>query len=127
MVFAENINHYNGCKLSLAFNILKKPAPSTIDDYSWRYIYQVALEHKKQLITGHLIAVLATIASVPVPLLMPLLVDEVLLDHPGMVLNHVNPLLPIEWQNPVCYIAGVLIVSLLLRLFALVLNIIQTR
>lgn len=76
---------------------------------------------------GHFIAVLATLASVPVPLLMPLLVDEVLLHHPGLVLHTVNPVLPPEWQQPVVYIAGVLLVSLLLRLFALILNIIQTR
>lgn len=58
---------------------------------------------------------------------MPLLVDEVLLQHPGLVLNSVNPFLPTEWQQPIVYIVGVLLVSLLLRLFALVLNIIQTR
>jgi len=71
--------------------------------------------------------VFATVASVPVPLLMPLLVDEVLLNHPGLVLNHVNPLLPEQWQQPIAYIIGVLLVSLLLRAFALALNIIQTR
>ena len=58
---------------------------------------------------------------------MPLLVDEVLLNHPGLVLNHVNPLLPEQWQQPIVYIIGVLLISLLLRAFALVLNIIQTR
>ena len=95
--------------------------------YSWRYIIQIALKHKKQLIVGNLIAFLATAASVPVPLLMPLLVDEVLLNHPSIVLNTINPWLPPEWQQPVFYIGGVLVVSLLLRLATLVLNIIQTR
>jgi ATP-binding cassette, subfamily C, bacterial len=79
------------------------------------------------LVVGHLIALLATIASVPVPLLMPLLVDEVLLNHPGIVLLSVNPYLPIDWQQPIVYIVGVLLLSLMLRLFALILNIIQTR
>ncbi|MDD2760869.1 MAG: ABC transporter ATP-binding protein, partial [Methylomonas sp.] len=95
--------------------------------YSWSYILRIALQHKKPLVTGHLIAVMATVASVPVPLLMPLLVDEVLLNHPGLVLNSVNPFLPVQWQQPIVYIGGVLIASLVLRLFALVLNIIQTR
>lgn len=76
---------------------------------------------------GHLIAILATAASVPVPLLMPMLVDEVLLHQPGFVLNTVNPFLPVEWRQPIVYIAGILIASLMLRLFALILNIIQTR
>ena len=70
---------------------------------------------------------LATLANVPVPLMMPLLVDEVLLNHPGIVLQTVNPFIPPEWQLPIVYIAGVLFGSLLLRLFALILNIIQTR
>lgn len=106
---------------------MKTQQPSTAHQYSWRYIFQIALQHKKQLVTGHFIAVLATIASVPVPLLMPLLVDEVLLNRPGLVLNHVNVFLPERWQQPIVYIVGVLIVSLLLRLFALALSIIQTR
>jgi len=106
---------------------LKKQRSSSQAEYSWHFIFQIALQHKKQLVTGHIIAVLATAASVPVPLLMPLLVDEVLLNHPGLVLKTVNPYLPMEWQLPIVYISGILIASLLLRLFALILNIIQTR
>ena len=106
---------------------MKKPYASGKPHYSWHYILRIALQHKKQLAAGHIIAVLATLASVPVPLLMPLLVDEVLLRHPGLVLQTVNPFLPTDWREPVVYIGGVLLVSLLLRLFALILNIIQTR
>ena len=106
---------------------MKTQRPSGNFEYSWHYIFRIALQHKKKLIIGHLIAVLATAASVPVPLLMPLLVDEVLLNHPGLVLLNVNPYLPVNWQQPIVYITGVLLVSLLLRLFALILNIMQTR
>ena len=53
--------------------------------YNWNYIYRIALEHKKGLIYAHVIAILATIANVPVPLFMPLLVDEILLKKPGMI------------------------------------------
>jgi ATP-binding cassette subfamily C protein len=95
--------------------------------YSWRYIVQVALKHKKKLIIAHLIALLATLASVPVPLLMPLLVDEVLLNKPGAIVTFVNHLTPPHWQQPALYIAVILIVSVLLRLIALIFNIIQTR
>ena len=100
-------------------------ASSTV--YGWRYIWNVALEHKSKLIAGNLIAVLATLANVPVPLLMPLLVDEVLLHNPGTVLNAVNPWLPLQWQRPEVYIGGVLLISLLLRLLGLAFNVIQTR
>ncbi len=106
---------------------LKIAQAASHTEYSWRYIYSIALQHKKQLLAGHLMAILATVASVPVPLLMPLLVDEVLLHHPGVVLATLDPWLPAEWRTPVVYIGAILLASLLLRLFALLLNISQTR
>ena len=119
--------NYNEGQFVNFLNPLNKSALTQTDLYTWRYVMKIALEHKKQLLSGNLLALLATAASVPVPLLMPLLVDEVLLNHPSMVLNTINPWLPAEWQIPVVYIAGVLVISLFLRLLALVLNIIQTR
>lgn len=95
--------------------------------YSWNTIYEIALEHKKQLFNAHWIAILATLASVPVPLLMPLLVDEVLLQNPSTITATINLLIPIEWQQPIVYIGSVLIFSLLLRLIAIVFNIVQGR
>jgi ATP-binding cassette subfamily C protein len=95
--------------------------------YSWHSIKKIALEHKQALIYSHLIAILATVASVPVPLLMPLLVDEVLLHKPGPVIHAINLAFPPEWQQPMLYIGVVLVVSVLLRLLAIVFNIIQAR
>ncbi len=95
--------------------------------YTWKGIYKIALEHKKTLIYSHIIALLATVASVPVPLLMPLLVDEVLLNKPGWVITFINRWSPVEWQLPVLYISVILVVSLLLRLIASAFNIIQAR
>ena len=103
------------------------PSPPAQAPYSWTYIYKIALEHKKELFTAHFIALLATMASVPVPLLMPLLVDEVLLNKPGVTVAFINRFIPLEWQQPIAYIGAILITSLFLRLFALILNIIQTR
>ncbi len=99
----------------------------TISAYSWRSIYKIALEHKKALIYSNIIAILATIASVPVPLLMPLLVDEVLLNKPGVAISFINPLFPVEWHLPILYIVVILIASLILRIIASVFNIIQAR
>lgn len=100
---------------------------STPHTYQWRDIRRIALHYKKPLLSGHFIAVLATLASVPVPLLMPLLVDEVLLNKPGMVLAFLNPWLPTQWQQPMVYLGIVLSFSLFLRLFALAMNVMQTR
>jgi ATP-binding cassette subfamily C protein len=95
--------------------------------YTWRYILTIALQHKKQLISAHLIALLATMISVPIPLLMPLLVDEVLLKKPAIVVQTVNVISPIEWQSPLLYISAVLLLTVLLRLFAMILNVLQSR
>jgi ATP-binding cassette, subfamily C, bacterial len=95
--------------------------------YTWNTIYQIAMEHKKALIYSHFIAILATIASVPVPLLMPLLVDEVLLNKPGPAISIINRLFPTEWHLPILYISVILIASLILRIIAIIFNIIQAR
>ena len=95
--------------------------------YTWDTIYKIALEHKKALIYSHIIAILATIVSVPVPLLMPLLVDEVLLNKPGLAIGTINRLFPAEWHLPILYISVILIVSLILRIIAIIFNIIQAR
>ena len=111
-------------KTSLSNTVQSKQADQP---YSWNTIYQIALEHKKELIGSHFIAILATIASVPVPLLMPLLVDEVLLHKPGVIIQTVNLLFPAAWQVPILYIGVVLLVSVILRIIALIFNIIQSR
>lgn len=49
------------------------------DQLSWAEIRRLALRHRKALLLANLVAVLATLCSVPIPLLLPLLVDEVLL------------------------------------------------
>jgi ATP-binding cassette subfamily C protein len=103
------------------------PVQQASPSYQWNTLYKIALEHKKPLIYAHLIAILATIASVPVPLLMPLLVDEVLLNKPGAVIAVINPLFPEQWHTPAFYIAVVLVVSVLLRIIAIVCNVIQSR
>jgi ATP-binding cassette subfamily C protein len=95
--------------------------------YSWQYIINIATEHKHEIILANIIAVLATVVSVPLPLLLPLLVDEVLLDKPGVVVNAINNLTPSTWHGPVLYILTILFVTLLLRLISLILNVWQAR
>jgi ATP-binding cassette subfamily C protein len=111
-------------KTSLSNSVQPKQAPQP---YSWNTVYQIALEHKKELIISHFIAILATIASVPVPLLMPLLVDEVLLHKPGIIIQTVNQLFPVNWQLPILYISVILLISVILRIIAIIFNIIQSR
>ena len=103
------------------------PAKSTAQIYTWRYILSIARQHKKQLVSAHFIAIFATIVSVPVPLLMPLLVDEVLLNKPAVVVQTINALSPLEWQSPLLYIVAVLLLTVFLRFLAMILNVWQSR
>ena len=99
----------------------------TASVYDWHYILGIAAEHKNEIIIANIIAILATIASVPVPLLLPLLVDEVLLGKPATAVNTINAITPASWHSPVLYILAVLMLTVILRLTALVLNVWQAR
>ncbi|MCU7808526.1 MAG: hypothetical protein KZQ73_11760, partial [Candidatus Thiodiazotropha sp. (ex Semelilucina semeliformis)] len=52
-------------------------------EYSWNELTQMVFQHRRELFAANLIAILGAMAAVPVPLLIPLLVDEVLLGQPG--------------------------------------------
>jgi len=95
--------------------------------YDWHYIFSIARRHQRELILANLIAIMAAVLSVPLPLLMPLLVDEVLLDQPGVLVTTLNRLFPESWQGPTLYIVSVLVLTVLLRLLALGLNVWQAR
>jgi len=97
------------------------------DRLSWAEIRRLALHHKKNLWSANLIAVLAACCSVPIPLLLPLLVDEVLLGHGDAALKWMNHLLPSNWQVAAGYIGLMLALTLCLRLAALAFNVIQAK
>jgi ATP-binding cassette subfamily C protein len=99
----------------------------TRQPYTWRDIFGLALKHKPRLVRANLLAIMATVMSVPVPLLLPVLVDEVLLDEPGPVLPVMNSLLPGSWETPVVYIGLMVVAAFLLRVAALSFNVLQSR
>ncbi|QRY78802.1 ABC transporter ATP-binding protein [Pseudomonas sp. PDNC002] len=102
------------------------PEPS-VDRLSWAEIRRLAFRHRKALILANLVAVLATACSVPIPLLLPLLVDEVLLGKGDAALQVMNQWLPAGWHKPLGYIGLMLLVTLLLRSCALVFNVLQAK
>jgi ATP-binding cassette, subfamily C, bacterial len=104
---------------------MKPEIPSS--GYNWQYILKIAGDHKNELILANIIAILATIANVPVPLLLPLLVDEVLLNQPGVVVATINSFTPATWHGPILYISTILVLTVVLRLVALIFNVWQMR
>jgi len=93
---------------------------------SWKFIIQVAKKYKSVLLQANLIAVVAAVLSAPVPMLMPLLVDEVLLDKPDFLVHAMNSVFPLSWHVPVVYILAIMCLTISLRLSALMLAVWQT-
>lgn len=97
------------------------------DTISRSWLITQVKKHKSKLIVANLIAVLATLISVPIPLLMPLMVDEVLLDQPASGLAAMNTILPEAWHTPTGYIFFTLFLVVLMRAASQALNILQGR
>ncbi|CAK4067896.1 ABC transporter ATP-binding protein [Vibrio sp. 16] len=100
------------------------PSNNTISR-SW-LIRQVKL-HKSKLVFANIIAIIATLISVPIPLLMPLMVDEVLLNQPANGVAAMNSVLPSSWQTPTGYIFLTLALVIVMRSASQALNILQSR
>ena len=80
---------------------------------TFHLLYKLVLKHKAKLIKANLIALIATLVSIPIPLLIPLLIDEVILKEPGGLLLSINFLFG-EFA-PLGYIVMTLIITVLLR------------
>ncbi|HGS4503100.1 TPA: ABC transporter ATP-binding protein [Vibrio parahaemolyticus] len=97
------------------------------DTISRSWLITQVKKHKSKLILANLIAIVATLISVPIPLLMPLMVDEVLLDKPASGLAAMNAVLPEAWHTPTGYIFFTLFLVVLMRAASQTLNIVQSR
>ena len=93
----------------------------------WSHIAQLGRPHKGLLIRAHVIAILAAMILVPIPMLMPLLVDEVLLDKPGPIVAFFRSSFPADWQGPALVIVGMMLLTLLLRFSGTLFSVWQTR
>ncbi|MCT7611018.1 ABC transporter ATP-binding protein/permease [Aliarcobacter butzleri] len=57
-----------------------------------KYIWKLLLEKKKVLILGQIITLITIVVSVPIPLMLPALVDEVLLNKPAFFVSNIDKL-----------------------------------
>ncbi len=94
---------------------------------TWRGILGELRRHRGRLLQANGAALLAVVASVPVPLLLPLMVDEVLLHHPGRMVEAIGAWFPATWHGPVLFIGAALLLTVGLRLAAILLNVWQGR
>jgi len=90
-------------------------------------LWQSIKRHPRRLALGQTLAVIGALMSVPVPLLMPLLVDEVLLHQPATLTSLVGFVLPDAWMGAIAVVVLVTIVTVLLRLSSLLMGVATTR
>ncbi|WP_456297358.1 ABC transporter ATP-binding protein/permease [Vibrio sp. AK197] len=98
-----------------------------INTISRSWLITQVKKHKSKLLLANIVAIAATLFSVPIPLLMPLMVDEVLLDQPGKGIQFMDMLLPSNWLTPTGYIFCTLFAVILMRTISQLLNIVQSR
>ncbi|MFA7083675.1 MAG: ABC transporter ATP-binding protein [Arcobacteraceae bacterium] len=92
---------------------------------TFKYLIQLILHNKKSFIYGQVITLIAILASIPIPLMLPVLVDEVLLDKPALFVNSID-----SWfgsGNAFYYIAIVALSVIFLRFFHFLVSVIVTK
>ncbi len=114
---------------SMAMEKPRKVKVTALSDrsYTWQRIYDLVVQHKPQLIKANIIALFAMLATVPLPLLLPILVDEVLLHKPGPIVGFLQSLAPTDWYGPFYYIAAITLITIWLRGMGLILGVWQMQ
>jgi len=92
--------------------------------YSFKKLIKEILKYKKEFFIAQILALIATIISIPIPLLMPLLIDEVLLNKKGIWTESIDKFF--GHCQAFCYVLVTLFVVILLRSLFVFLNIAQT-
>ncbi|MEA2111776.1 MAG: ABC transporter ATP-binding protein [Campylobacterota bacterium] len=92
---------------------------------TWHALFNEAKQHKKQIVIGQVIAFFAVVLSLPIPLLFPLLIDEVLLDKPASLVATMDALFA---PNEIyMYIVIIFFITLFFRLMFFILNAIGSK
>ena len=80
--------------------------------YSFKVLYQEIKQYKKELFIANIVALIAVIINTPVPLLMPMLVDEILLKKPAFLVHMVNSIVGHEVSSAYVFILFVLMADI---------------
>ncbi|QCT93742.1 ABC transporter ATP-binding protein [Caminibacter mediatlanticus TB-2] len=92
--------------------------------YNFKKILNEIKHYKKEFLLAQIFAIIATLIAIPIPLLMPILIDEVLLKKPGIWTQTIS--LFFNNCSAFCYILITLLIVILLRGLFVLFNILQT-
>jgi ABC-type multidrug transport system fused ATPase/permease subunit len=89
---------------------------------TFRYLLDEVRFYKKKIFLANIIAIFTIIISVPIPLFIPMLVDELILGKEGKFMATVNQFIDIS--SPEYYILIVFILTIIIRVINVWLTII---
>lgn len=92
---------------------------------TFKTIFKLILSKKPMLIWGQVFTLIAIAVSVPIPLMLPIMVDEVLLNQPSVIVNSIDSFF--GSGSAFYYIAIVAVVVMLLRLLHFLLSAVITK
>ncbi|MDD5211805.1 MAG: ABC transporter ATP-binding protein, partial [Sulfuricurvum sp.] len=92
---------------------------------TFKTLFSMMLRYKRSLLWGNVIAILATMISIPIPLLIPIMVDEVLLKKGGRITSVIDKFTPLH--EPLLYIGIVLVMTITLRFLFFLLSVTSQR
>jgi len=88
-------------------------------------IYKLIIEQKRSLLYGQFLTLLAIIISIPIPLMLPVMVDEILLDKPAEFVSIIDFIF--GSTSAFCYIVIVTFVVIILRFIYFILSVFTTK
>ncbi|CAA6812387.1 MAG: Lipid A export ATP-binding/permease protein MsbA [uncultured Sulfurovum sp.] len=88
-------------------------------------IFQEIIKHKKVLLLANSVAILSTLVVLPVALLLPLLIDEIILGKGGLITETIDKYFTVG--EPMYYILIVLLVTMGLKAVGLLFSLLHIR
>lgn len=96
-------------------------------EFTWPSIFKMALAHKRNFLHANIISVVATLLYLPVPLIIPSLINEVLLKKPGFITKTLSYFLPLNLITPTLIFISAFALVFVIRLCEEALRAVQGR
>lgn len=96
-----------------------------MQEITWRSLLSETRPFRSKILIGQAIALLAVVISLPIPLMFPLMIDQVLLDRPAWLVHTMQRLF--DPDEPYVYLLIILATTLGLRFLFFSLNVLQAR
>lgn len=98
-----------------------------VTGFSWRSIFKMAVRHQKNFVLANFMSIIATLIALPLPLIIPSLINEVLLKQPGFFTKVLAYFLPGPLITPTLILMTAFLLVFMLRVINEILTIIQGR